>query len=76
LLSFLVIALEVRVSTGDAVRLSFRNVFVPVHPWLCLAAAMAAGLTPAHETIGFAGDLGCPGVGAAQKPGASRDADG
>jgi signal transduction histidine kinase len=52
LLNFLLIALEVRISTGVPIARSWREVLMPVFPWLFVGAALTAGLVLAYEAMG------------------------
>jgi signal transduction histidine kinase len=53
-INFWLIALDVRVSIGQSLADSWRTVFVPVIPWLFVAAALASGLVLAYEAMGTA----------------------
>jgi signal transduction histidine kinase len=52
LLNFFLIALEVRVTLGKSIVISWLRVWAPVVPWLLVAAALTAGLVLAYEAMG------------------------
>jgi signal transduction histidine kinase len=54
LVNFWLIALEVRITAGVPITRSWREVLVPVLPWLLVGAALAAGLVLAYEAMGTA----------------------